>query len=218
MLSVKTITRIEVQKRNPKRRSLYVDDVFVGGVDEEVVHRLGLRSGQPVDDATLEHVLLQEERRRVREAAYRYLGRRAHSEQELRTKLSRRGFPVALIDEVLAQLRDRGYVDDLEFARAYVRNQMATNPMGPTALRAALLKKGVDREIADRVVQETLAETDELELATQIARSRASRYAHLAPQKARERLGALLARRGFSYEVITEILQAARVGREPVEP
>jgi regulatory protein len=212
---LKTITKIEVQKRNPKRRSIYVDDVFVAGVDEEVATELGLREGATIDDETLQRALLAEEKRRARESAYRYLARRAHSEHELREKLHRRGFPGSIIEEILADLRDRGYLDDLEFSRSFVRNQMAMRPMGERGLRSALRRKGVADDIIDTVVQETFSETDPLAVAIVIARKRLSSYTGLDPQKAKQRLANLLLRRGFDYEVVGEVLRDVMHTSEP---
>lgn len=212
---MKTITKIEVQKRNPKRRSIYVDDVFVAGVDAEVAAELDLHEGQAIDDDTLQRALLAEERRRATDSAYRYLARRAHSAHELKVKLRRRGFPQAIVDEVIDGLRQRGYVDDLEFARSYVRNRMATSPVGEMALRAELRKRGVGGSEIDAAVGEVLSEHDPVKVASEIARKRLRAYGDLDAGKARQRVANFLLRRGFSYEIVGEALREVMQGTEP---
>jgi len=212
---LKTITKIEVQKRNPKRRSIYVDDVFVAGVDAEVAAELDLHEGQAIDDDTLQRALLAEERRRATDSAYRYLARRAHSAHELKVKLRRRGFPQAIVDEVIDGLRQRGYVDDLEFARSYVRNRMATSPVGEMALRAELRKRGVAGSEVDAAVGEVLSEHDPVKVASEIARKRLRAYGDLDAGKARQRVANFLLRRGFSYEIVGEALREVMQGTEP---
>jgi len=212
---LKTITKIEVQKRNPKRRSIYVDDVFVAGVDAEVAAELDLHEGQAIDDDTLQRALLAEERRRATDSAYRYLARRAHSAHELKVKLRRRGFPQAIVDEVIDGLRQRGYVDDLEFARSYVRNRMATSPVGEMALRAELRKRGVGGSEIDAAVGEVLSEHDPVKVASEIARKRLRAYGDLDAGKARQRVANFLLRRGFSYEIVGEALREVMQGTEP---
>ncbi len=212
---MKTITKIEVQKRNPKRRSIYVDDVFVAGVDAEVAAELDLHEGQAIDDDTLQRALLAEERRRATDSAYRYLARRAHSAHELKVKLRRRGFPQAIVDEVIDGLRQRGYVDDLEFARSYVRNRMATSPVGEMALRAELRKRGVAGSEIDAAVGEVLSEHDPVKVASEIARKRLRAYGDLDAGKARQRVANFLLRRGFSYEIVGEALREVMQGTEP---
>ena len=204
---MKTITKIEVQKRNPKRRSIYVDDVFVAGVDAELAAELGLREGASIDDDVLQRALFSEEKRRALESAYRSLSRRAHSVHELGEKLRHRGYPASIVEEVLARLKEQGYLDDPEFARGFVRNQMTMKPMGERGLRAALRKKGVADDIIDTVVKEAFSENDARAVATGVAQKRLRSYAGLDPHKARQRLANLLLRRGFEYEVVNEVLR-----------
>ena len=66
MVKEKTVTKIEVQKRNPKRRSVFIDGEFAFGLDEEVLHKSGLKKGesltQPrIDEITEEEYLQGEE-------------------------------------------------------------------------------------------------------------------------------------------------------------
>jgi regulatory protein len=84
------------------------------------------------------------------------------------------------------------------------------NPRGARALGHELREKGVPVSIID----DTLAGFDEEPAARKAAEAGARRLAHLEPTAFRRRLGAYLARRGFSYAVISplleEMLDAAR--------
>jgi hypothetical protein len=42
----KIITKIETQKRNPKRRSVFINGKFAFGLDEEVLYKLGVKKGE----------------------------------------------------------------------------------------------------------------------------------------------------------------------------
>lgn len=78
------------------------------------------------------------------------------------------------------------------------------------ALRAELVRKGIEREVIDEAVSAVDPE-DEYAAALELARSRARRLEGLEPQVRYRRLAGALARRGFSGSLI------ARVTREVLD-
>src|SRR5688572_30018545 len=95
------ITGIEPQRRHPDRVSLFVDGVFVLGVDGAVAATLGLAVGQPMDEGRLREVALAEEVRRATDLAVQFLGYRARSRTEIRRRLARKGYEEETIDQVI---------------------------------------------------------------------------------------------------------------------
>jgi len=55
----KIITRIEAQKKNPRRRSVFIDGKFAFGLDEEVVSKLGLKKEEALTESRIEEILGQ---------------------------------------------------------------------------------------------------------------------------------------------------------------
>ena len=75
---------------------------------------------------------------------------RAHSRDEMRQKLARKGYTSEEVDAALARLGELGYLDDLAFAEGLVRVRSASR--GPRALSAELSRRGVGRAQADRAL------------------------------------------------------------------
>ena len=115
---------------------------------------------------------------------------------------------------VIERLQQRGYVDDLEFARFWVSNRDRFKPMGSRALRYELRQKGVDDEIIDSL----LAEADEDESAYRAARARMSRYRGFTRQAFRQKLRGLLRRRGFSESTIRDAALRLQAELESSDP
>lgn len=156
------------------------------------------------------------------DSALRLLGVRARSRQEMRDRLTRKGFEPDVVDEVMARLEQHNLLDDEEFASEWVRSRHLNSGKGRLALRHELRTKGVD----ESVISEALADIDpddEREIASglvarkltpsvvvRIGDDRAER------DKAMRRLVGMLVRRGYSqslaFEVVGEALSALRSG------
>jgi regulatory protein len=160
---------------------------------------------------------------RAREAALRLLDRSRKTRRDLERRLGEKAFAPEAIAAALDRLAAVGLVDDVEYARAYARSKLARRPVALRVVRQELLRRGV----AEADVEAGLArlEHDSLagpELAPggegERARARRAlapllrRYGALDPRERRSRCAAALARRGFSYSVIDEVLSV------PAEP
>jgi regulatory protein len=158
--------------------------------------------------------------------ALRLLTRRARSTAEIRERLAREGVSEEAIAEVLARLREWGYLDDKAFAQAWVSDRTRLRPTGTKRLEAELREKGVSPEIIHQVLQER-TETAEIQMAADLAAKRRTARQRLGadgdtPQvvdQAEERrlLGYLL-RRGFSITAARRALRQARLEEAYEEP
>nr|HID14729.1 RecX family transcriptional regulator [Anaerolineae bacterium] len=203
-----TITALRFQKRNKNRVNVYLDGQFAFGLTAiEAAH---LRVGQTLSDDDVARLRMQDEVERAYERALNYLSYRPRSEAEVRRNLRKKNVEDEIIKTVVERLTRAGLLNDREFARYWVENRLQFNPRGARALRHELWEKGVPAPI----IADTLVDFDEETAARKAAEAGARRLAHLEPRDFRRRLGAYLARRGFSYAVIEplleEMLEAAR--------
>jgi regulatory protein len=194
----KTITRIEVQKKNLRRRSIYIDGKFAFGVNDEVVSKLRLEKGEKINEGDVREILRQKGESEAKEAALRFLSFRRRTEKEVRDKLKKRGFDNKTIISTVEKLKDYDLINDVEFAAAWVRERLAHKPRGKKLLKQELWKKGIKKEIIDQVTEELCKDEDKA--ASELLEKIKRRYRNLEPQVARRRMLGLLLRRGFSYE------------------
>ena len=199
-----TITKLEAQKRNPRRVSVFLDGAFALGMDAQLAMELGLRKGRILDRGELERIARAEEKSRARHYSLDFLGYRARSVWEVRDRLSRRGHDEAIIEEVIGELCREGLLDDEDFALRWARDRMRTKPVGERLLRRELQLKRVDDEIIDRVAAETYQDLSPERLAGELLRSREGRYRRLEARTARRRMADFLLRRGFGRSVVWE--------------
>jgi len=152
--------------------------------------------------------------RHAQEIALRALERTRRTRRELERRLKERGVEADAAGEALNRLERVGLIDDLEYARAFLREKLARRAVGERLLRGQLVARGVGGAIADQVMGELAAPEEgaaasrtELDRACQAAAQFARRYARLDPKTRRQRLSAALVRRGFDYETVSEALR-----------
>ena len=141
----------------------------------------------------------------AREAALRLLERTRRTRSELTRKLREKGFAPELIAEVLDRLAGVGLVDDIEYARAFLAARLGRRTAGWRRLEMELRRRGVsapDAAVARARLAEQQGDPDEVALARRVLSQVQARYASLEPRVRRQRLYALLTRRGFDGETI----------------
>jgi regulatory protein len=199
---MRKITAIEVQKKNPNRVSIHLDDQFAFGLSRLVA--AWLKVGQLLSEEKIAALQAEDAREVALQKALRFLGYRPRSLHEVRENLKKHEIPEPVIEEVLQRLQATGLLNDQEFARAWVENRNTFRPRSRRVLALELRQKGLDRE----TVQEVLAEnTDESSLALEAARKYARKLQGAEWLGFRQKLGGFLGRRGFSYAVAAPVVR-----------
>jgi regulatory protein len=106
---------------------------------------------------------------------------------------------------VLDRLVGVGLLDDLEYARAFLAGRWRRRASGWRRLEQELRKRGVgadDIAGARAALESEQGGADEVAMARRVVEQSARRFAPLDPRARRQRLYALLSRRGFDSETI----------------
>ena len=149
----------------------------------------------------------------VKDRALRLLSVRSRSRHELRSRLLRAGYEPDEVESALADLEGVGLVDDERFARELAEHQRRKG-LGRRAGLAALRGKGVDRDLAERTVDQVQPE-DDADLAYELASARLERLRALPPDVVHRRLLSYLIRRGYEPVIARSAVRRAMADREP---
>ena len=146
----------------------------------------------------------------VRQAALRLLERRRRTRFDLERRLRDKDCDPALIAVVLDRLATVGLVDDVEYARAFLNERWGRRAAGWRRIVGELRKRGIapgDIETARAKFDAERGTADEVSAARRAIVQAERRYASLEPRVRRQRLYALLVRRGFDGDVIQQALK-----------
>ncbi|HEX6749692.1 MAG TPA: regulatory protein RecX [Longimicrobium sp.] len=202
------ITAIEPQKLHPERVNVHVDGAYRLALAAELVLAELLRVGDEVDDERLAALEAKDRAWKARDAALSLLSYRARSAAELTRRLRRKGFDDEVAEETVGRLGEMGMVDDAAFAESFVRDRVRLRPQGKRRLAGELRAKGVDAETARAAIAEVMEREEATEL--DLARAAAARWKPRPGEdaaKARRRLHAFLARRGFGGDAVRTVLR-----------
>jgi len=126
----------------------------------------------------------------------RLLARREHSIQELCHKLRGREYPVAIVEQVTADLVEEDLLSDRRFAESYAYSRIERG-FGPLRIQVELRERGV----GDGLVAAALAELAP-DWEASARRQRQKRFSPESPADFSERVKQMrfLQRRGFTHE------------------
>lgn len=128
-----------------------------------------------------------------------------HTVREIRTGLKKRGFQDSVIEEVLEQLVDLKYLDDAQFAQAWIQGRSAVRLHGRLRLTRDLKQKGVAGKIIREVMEQCLTMDDELANARKAAEKKLRLLNSTGKNmgsKAREALYRHLSSKGFTADIV----------------
>ena len=167
------------------------------------------RSTRVKNDAPASRLTPDEVRARAFQRAVKLLATKPRSIAELRERLSERCSNKAVVETVIARLREYGYLDDERYALGYAASKVRQQPIGRRRLEQSLAQKKVDRAVADDALDQVFAETSEEELLDRAIEKRIRLRGRPKTRAEAKSLFDHLLRQGFPFELVSEKVRAA---------
>lgn len=145
------ITAIEPRRKGLS--ALFLDGEFAVNIDTETLLQSGFKAGQELDDEQLHELIQSGEARRAREKALYLLEHRNHSQKELAEKIARTTSREAA-EAAAARMAEIGLVDDEAYARSLAAELLGRKGFSVPRALQELLRKGIDRELAEEILEE----------------------------------------------------------------
>lgn len=200
-----TITRITVQQKKTDRYNVFLDEKYAFSVDEDVLIKHQLKKGMELDDFSLSEISYQDDIRKSYNQAIQYLARRMRSEAEVRKALKDKDVDESIIQEVIHKLYEYSFLNDEEFAIAFVRTAMNTTDKGADLIRRELREKGITENLIDRALKEYPFE-QELDTAIKLCEKFVQKNTRDSSRVMKQKLEQMLFRKGFSLGTIQTAL------------
>ncbi len=205
------VSAVEPQKKNKNRYNVFVDGEYTASLGAEALVTFGIREGAAVNTDTLKEAVSRDNAQYAFDSAVKLIAHKMRTRAELKDRLAERGIDEAAVEDAMDKLASYGYVDDAAFAGEYVRSAMQTGRWGRKAVEYRLKDKGIEPNVIDEALKE-YTEEDEKRIARKQLQAAAGRLKGVEARKARQKEYAALARHGFDYSVISELLEAEASG------
>ncbi len=204
------ITKIERQKKNKTRFSIFVDDKYSFSVSEDVYVRFVLHQGQTLSEDERTKIETAEAESSVRRIALRYRSYRPRSRNEILEYLRKKGFDDSHSHQALIFLDEMNLLNDDEFARMFCRDRLRLKPVGKFSMKHLLYKKGIDTATIEKILPEFYTVESENMLALKEAERKYKRVKSLPLDTQKKRIYEHLVRRGYeaslSRKVTTQLV------------
>ena len=171
-----------------------------------------LREGQEVSEEVWSEMLRSVRRDCLRRCGS-LLGKRDYSGRRLRQKLTEAGYPAGIIEEVIRDLLEDGYIDDRRIAENYVRIHIKDRSR--RRILTDLTRLGIGEETALEVMEEIREEAEDPEVRQirELMRKRGFDPAAASAQE-RGRFMSFLYRRGYETDSIWRAIRLAESAEE----
>ncbi len=206
MKKKRKITDIQINKKNIKRRIIYLDNELFIETDDTITNDLDLYIGKNLTKTLIDKIKQEELLLKAKKESIRFLSYRPRSQWEIENKLKNKKYNRDIINNTIDWLKEKKLIDDKIFSQMWIKDRINKKASGKLRLRKELYNKGIDREIIESVINDFFdQEIDELELAYQMIQKKKNslmlKNIQLEPQK----IVSLLKNRGFSYHVVYHI-------------
>ena len=194
------ITALKQQVKNPERVSVFVDEKYQFSLSLSEVVKYKIKNGEELDQQDVKKFKKISEDGKLAARALEWLLNRPHSTREFKDYMFRKKADPELSEKLAAEFTAKKYLNDETYANWLV-DIRARRGKSNRAIKAELLSKGVDREVAEQILQEQ-GEDETLRLRELIKKKQnLGRYKN-DPVK----LIKYLTSQGFSYQLIKDEL------------
>ena len=184
---------------------IYMDGTLAFRVAKCHFARKPLRIGEEIEQDEYLDSMAALQMNDAYEAALTSLDFSERTSDELLRSLLRRGFVRPAAEAAVQRLIESGIVDDARYANRIAENAAHKN-IGKYALRRKLMSKGISEDEVETAL-ENLHPEQQKAAARETAAKYLRKYEDLPRREARAKLSQALARRGFSWEVVSSVVE-----------
>lgn len=145
---------LKFKKTTKGKYKVFLDNNQAISLYEDVIINNNLLLKKEIEDDILDDLIKENNDMHVYSMAINYISVRMRSIKEIREYLKRKQVSSNVIEETVDKLIKSGYLNDFNFAKAYVNDQLLITNKGPLKIKQELIKHGVSSDIINEVIEE----------------------------------------------------------------
>ena len=144
---------------------------------------------------------------RAKSRAFNYISGKLKTKYEVRLKLKEKDFTEDIIDEVINILEKEEYLNDRLYCEVFIEDKKQLNGYGKNKIKSLLIQKGVSKSVFEDFLEEFEYE-EEFDNALKMGIKKLNLLSNEEDIfKKKQKLINYLAYRGFSFDVINDVLR-----------
>jgi regulatory protein len=198
-----------IVSKDDEKATVFFDNGEKIILHKDVLYQSGLRKGDEISSDRFSFLNNQENFYLIKQKAFRLLQRRIHTSRELYIKLRQKFSDDLLIKNCLTELQQKGFINDKEFALAFISEKQKSKKWSKAKLRSELIKRGVSSEIISEVLNQTFDTEREIESAKELAEKKLSQIIKKENDKRKvyQKIIMYLQSKGYDYEMSSEVVR-----------
>ncbi|GFZ26234.1 recombination regulator RecX [Lactobacillus corticis] len=201
------ITKVSRQKR-PGRYNIFLDGQYAFSVSEKTLAEYVLLKGQELSEEKIEELKQFDQDAKVSELAAHYLSYQPRTIYEVLTYLDQKKASPQAAQRAVSELSELGYLDDSQYAKLFIKNNLHVGTDGPNSLRRKLQQKGVQEDIIENRLAE-VADSDWLAVGQKVVKSLNSKAGKISQRELGQKMRTKLLSHGFSGDLAQMVLDQA---------
>lgn len=198
------VTKIESVTKT--KYKVYIDERFAFVLYKGELSRYKIVAGEEISDEVFYKIKNEVILKRAKMRALHLLNVMDRTESQLRTKLKQGGYTDDIIEQAMQYVKSFGYVEDTGYARRYILSRQGSK--SKKEIYAGLCQKGISKEQIELAMEECYEEVGEIDAIQALVRKK--RFdSETASDAERQKIYGYLARKGFSYECIRQVIQVS---------
>lgn len=208
------ITKIEQQKKNSRRLSVFIDGEFSFGADSFTVLSHNLSEGDEITKEILQHIKNTAVFEDAKNYAANLVSSRNYTVKAMREKLITHIGDEEIVAKTIEFLKEYKLLDDTDYARRYAHDLIYLKKFGIRQVKWKLKEKGIPDTIIEQAIEELEADDTVSEnLGTLIKKRLGGNYDIKNIMKVKR----YLASRGYGFDEINQAFSKIRTEDEEYE-
>lgn len=199
------ITNVSTQKQK-KRYNIFLDGQYAFSVSENILIKKRLFKGTNLTDEQIAEIKQAELDQRTLNLAQDFLSYQMRTVNEVFVYLRQKGVSETAIKVAIADLKKLKLLDDQNYVKLYVNNNLQIGKEGPNSIRHKLLNKGVDNKLIENVLS-SYDNIDWVDPGIRLVKSMSNKLGKLSTKAIIQKTKLKLMQHGFSSDQLDLVIE-----------
>ncbi|AEG40710.1 recombination regulator RecX [Lactobacillus kefiranofaciens] len=200
------ITKVSAQRR-PGRYNIFLDGKYAFSASEKTVAEFVLLKGKELNDQQVEEIRQFDADAKASDLAAHFLSYEPRTVFEVLQYLKKHEISDEAANSAVSQLNELGYLDDQQYVKLFIKNDLQVGSDGPKSLLRKLTQKGVDPELSQNTLDE-VDENDWLNVGQRVIKSMIHQAGKLSQRELGRKMKTKLLMHGFDSGISSVIISA----------
>ncbi|HLF20669.1 MAG TPA: RecX family transcriptional regulator, partial [Bacteroidota bacterium] len=137
------VTKVLRQRGKIPKYSIFLDGKYAFDLSDTTLMKFGITTGKTLQEEMVDKIKDADLFHQGQKTALNYISYRPRSSREVMVRLNEKGFPLGIAQRVVQHFQSVSLINDVEFARMFVRDRLRAKPLGRSLLKQQLSVKGI---------------------------------------------------------------------------